>query len=76
MKTHRTVSALVDFSYRPTGSGRIVHRIEQIEIPLARTRECNHHDSVCPNCTPKWQKDCLFTEQFPWSDDAPDPPRT
>lgn len=63
----KTISALIDSPYQPTGSTHLAHHIEQTEIPLAATpADCEHTDTLCAECVALWQHEHLFTEPFPW----------
>lgn len=56
MAIKKTVSALVDCWYQPTGSKHFVHRIEQVEIALAtKTSACAHEDTLYLECAPLWR---------------------
>ncbi|GAB2694561.1 hypothetical protein [Nocardia thraciensis] len=68
----KTISALVDSPYQPTGSTHLAHHIEQTEIPLAATRaDCRHQDTLCLDCVALWLQDHLFTEPLPWDSTHP-----
>ncbi|MEG8179289.1 hypothetical protein GZH49_12195 [Nocardia terpenica] len=66
MTAEITVSALVDCAHKPARRKEVVHRIEQVEIPVADPRRCEHADTVCAECAWIWQLEYLFTETLPW----------
>ncbi|KIA60838.1 hypothetical protein [Nocardia vulneris] len=69
MGSEITVSALVDCASKPAGKD-IVHRIDQVEVPIAATGQCQHNDTICPECSWAWQLEYLFVETLPWERDT------
>ncbi|MGW4069182.1 hypothetical protein [Nocardia grenadensis] len=71
-----TVTALADFAHIPPGGTELVHHIDEVEIPIAYPRRCQHQDTICAECAPLWKSQHLFAEPLPWDHDHPDNPRT
>ncbi len=65
-KNPKTVSALADCSYLPSGAKTPEPCIDEVEIRLATNGRCTHEDTLCPDCTWQWQFDHLFCERLPW----------
>ncbi len=47
-----TVTALADFAHIPPGGTELVHHIDEVEIPIADPRRCQHQDTICAECAP------------------------
>src|SRR5690606_37754852 len=45
-----TVTALADFAHIPPGGTELVHHIDEVEIPIADPRRCQHQDTICAEC--------------------------
>ncbi|RBO84463.1 hypothetical protein DFR74_11624 [Nocardia puris] len=48
-----TVTALADFAHIPPGGTELVHHIDEVEIPIADPRRCQHQDTICAECAPR-----------------------
>ncbi|GGL20635.1 hypothetical protein [Nocardia jinanensis] len=73
MTAPNTVSALVDFAHIPPGGTELVHHLDEVEIPLVTDPDdCDHQDSICPDCAHLWKPEHLFAEPLPWDHDHPD----